>query len=100
MAKTIYVNCVFCEGMMEINAETGEVIQKWAPEEKDASKDKMSSALQKLQEAKEKRSSLFNVKKEELESQKKKAEDLFKKQVEKAKKEGVTENPIRPFDLD
>ncbi len=100
MAKTFYVNCPFCEGMMEVSAETGEVLQKWAPGDKEAKGDKMSSALQKLEEAKKKRVDLFDVKKGELDAQKKKAEDAFKKQVEKAKKEGVSENPIRPFDLD
>lgn len=100
MAKTIYVNCSFCEGLMEINIETGDIVQKWAPGEKNQKGDKMESALQKLQEAKAKRAGLFDQKKGELDSQKKKAADLFKKQVEKAKKEGVAENPIRPFDLD
>jgi len=60
----------------------------------------MSSALQKLQDDKAKRSGLFNLKKEELEDQKKNAADVFKKQVEKVKKEGVTEKPLSPFDLD
>ncbi len=100
MAKTIYVNCVFCEGMMEVDSETGKVLQKWAHDTKGSKGDKMSSALQKLQDDKAKRSGLFNLKKEELEDQKKNAADVFKKQVEKVKKEGVTEKPLSPFDLD
>src|SRR4051812_36031970 len=101
MAKTIYVSCPFCEGMMEVNAETGAIVQKWPPKQKAAGDgDKMSSALKKLEEDKKKRAGLFDKKKEEMEGQKKKIEDAFKKEVERAKKEGVSENPFRPFDLD
>ncbi len=101
MSKTIYVTCPFCAGMMEVKAETGEMVQKWSAQEKRADgEDKMSSAFRKLEEAKKRRASLFEVKKEELEGQKKKSEKTFQQEVEKAKREGVTENPIRPFDLD
>jgi uncharacterized protein YpuA (DUF1002 family) len=100
MAKTVYVNCPFCEGMMEINSETGEIVGKWSAAEKTKDEDKMSSALKKIEEAKKKRAGLFDSKKEELESQKKKNEDVFRKEVEKVKKEGLGEKPFRPLDLD
>jgi hypothetical protein len=100
MARTIYVNCSFCEGLMEIDTETGEVVQKWSPQEKAAGGDKMEAALKKLNDAKKQRVSLFEKKKDELESQKKKIEDAFKKEVDRIKKEGVKDAPPRPFDLD
>ncbi len=100
MAKTVYIDCPFCTGMMEVNLETGKVINKWSHEERNQSgEDRMSSALKKIGEDKKKRASLFDKTKEELEGQKKKLEQSFRDQIEKAKKDGV-EKPINPFDLD
>lgn len=101
MEKTFYVNCPFCEGLMEINAATGEVVQKWSTAERPSEQgDKMSSALKKLEEAKQKRQGLFEGKKQEMEEKKQKRENLFQSEIERVKKEGVKENPLRPFDLD
>lgn len=100
MAKSFYVSCPFCEGMMEIDAETGEMIKKWPAKEKSASGDTMGDALKKLEEDKKRRESLLERRKSEIEAQKKKAEDLFRKEVDKVKKEGLKEGPPRPFDLD
>ncbi len=48
--KTFYVDCPFCDGMMEIDAETGKMIKKWAASEKlSTNQDKMQAALQKLE---------------------------------------------------
>ena len=100
MSKTIYVNCSFCNGMMEINVETGEIVQKWSPQERAAGGDKMETALKRLDEAKKRRVSLFDEKKGELDGQKKKIEETFRKEVDRVKKEGVKDAPPRPFDLD
>jgi hypothetical protein len=101
MRKTIYVNCGFCSGMMEVDVESGQVINKWSAAERAKSgEDKMTSALKKIEDAKKKRAGLFDQTKDELDSKRKKTEDVFQKEVEKIKKEGVKENPIRPFDLD
>jgi len=101
VGKTIYVTCPFCAGMMEVKSESGDVIQKWSSKDRlGEGGDKMSFALKKLEDAKKRRASLFDIQKEELEGQKKKSEQSFQQAVEKAKKEGVSENPIRPFDLD
>jgi len=100
MAKTLYVHCPFCQGTMEVDAATGEVLQKWTHEKSEEGSDKMSSALKKLEDAKKRRATLFDDKKGEMEDQKKKLEKDFKDGVERAKKEGVKEKPLRPFDLD
>ena len=102
MARTIYVDCPFCDGLLEVDPSSGEVVQKWDAKDKPGAEggDKMSSALKKLSDAKKKRTSLFDVKQSELNEQKKKLSGEFQKEVDKAKKEGVKENPFRPFDLD
>ena len=100
MGKTVYVTCPFCEGMMEIEAGSGKIVQKWKPGEKNGDgEDKMSSALRKMEEDKERRKDLFSVKKNELADQKEKLNNMFNKQVDKAKEEGV-ERPLNPFDLE
>jgi hypothetical protein len=100
VAKTIYVNCSFCHGLMEVDVETGEVVQKWSPQERASGEDKMEAALKKLEQDKKRRVSLFDEKKGELDDQKKKIEDAFRKEVDRVKKEGVKDAPPRPFDLD
>jgi hypothetical protein len=75
------------------------VIQKWEASTETPT-DKMSSALKKIGEGKKRRETLFDAKKNEIEGQKKEVENLFRKEVEKAKREGVKENPFKPFDLD
>jgi hypothetical protein len=86
--------------MMEVEAESGKVIQKWEPEASDAPLDKMSNALKKIDEGKKRRQTLFDAKKSEIEGHRKESEDLFRKEMEKIKREGVKENPLKPFDLD
>lgn len=101
MGKTIYIDCPFCKGMMEVDVQTGKIVQQWEKKgEGDQDKDKMSLAFKKLEEAKEKRKDLFLKKKGELENQRKKILGQFEKDVERVKKEGVDETPLRPFDLD
>jgi hypothetical protein len=106
MSKTIYVKCPFCTAVAEVKSETGEVVNKWPPEaklpegEEGDRMSSMSSALKKLENAKKNRETLFDKKKGELEDQKRKMQDVFKREVEKAKREGVDKNPLRPFDLD
>jgi hypothetical protein len=99
MRKTIYVSCSFCAGMMEVDVETGDVVKKWSAKER-AEDNTMEGALKKLEEAKKRRASLFENTKEELEGQKKKIEDAFRKEVDRVKKEGIKDAPPNPFDLD
>lgn len=101
MARSVYVNCPFCEGLMEIDAESGEILKKWSPKQKtEEGGDRMGEALKKLEEDKKRRVDLLERKKGELADQKKKIEDAFRKEVDRVKKEGVKDPPPRPFDLD
>ncbi len=99
MSKTIYVNCSFCTGLMEVDAETGEVVKKWSPKQR-AEDSTMEGALKKLEEDKKRRATLFENRKEELEGQKRKIEDAFKKEVDRVKREGIKDAPPNPFDRD
>ena len=99
--KTFYIECPHCDGMMEIDAESGKMLKKWAAAEKlPPNQDKMQAALQKLEEEKRKRATILDDTRHRLVNEKKKTEKLFQQQVEKVKKEGVSENPLNPFDRD
>ncbi|MCG3205496.1 MAG: hypothetical protein KCHDKBKB_02218 [Elusimicrobia bacterium] len=101
MAKTFYVNCPCCRALIEVAAEDGHVVNKWTPSERETSGiDKMSAALQKIEDDKKKRATLFDKTKAGLDEKKKKIDEAFKKEVEKVKKEGIGEKPLTPFDLD
>ena len=101
MARTFYVDCPFCQGVLEIDSESGAVVAKWAAsEKKDGGGDRMADALRKIQEGKKRRENLFAAKKDEMDDQKKRLSDTFRKNVERAKEEGPDDKPLRPFDLD
>lgn len=101
MAKTFYVNCPCCKALLEVDAETGDLVNKWTPSDvAKPGEDKMTAALKKLEEDKKKRESLLDNTKSRLEEKRKRVDDAFKKEVEKVKKEGVSEKPFSPFDLD
>lgn len=101
MPKSHYIECPTCRTLMEVAADSGEILNKrTASEQEKKGGDKMASAIKKLAAAKEKRKNLFSVKKEEMNDLKKKLSSDFKKELDKAKKEGPGEKPLRPFDLD
>jgi hypothetical protein len=101
MGRKIFIECPFCEGSMEVDTDSGKILQKWETRDKNEEQgDKMVSALKKLEDAKKKRATLFDQTKGELEGQKKKLESTFQSEVERVKKEGVKEKPFNPFDLD
>ena len=102
MSKTIYVDCPLCEGLLEIDPESGEVVNKWSASDRNASgADKMTAALKKIEEARRSRKDLFDRKRVEMEDKKRRLEDEFRKNVEKAKNDGAGDKkPISPFDLD
>jgi hypothetical protein len=99
--KTFYVDCPFCDGMMEIDAESGKMLKKWGPSEKlAADQDKMQAALRKLENDKKRRATILDDTRNRIASDKRKAESLFEQQVKKIKKEGIAEKPQNPFDRD
>ncbi|MFN0118249.1 MAG: hypothetical protein ACKVQC_08185 [Elusimicrobiota bacterium] len=87
--------------MLEIDAASGGIVGKWSAQENQVSgEDKMNAALKKIEDAKKKRVHLFEQKQDEMKDHKKKLENVFQSEVEKVKKEGISEKPLRPFDLD
>lgn len=85
---------------MEVSAETGQVVQKWAPGKKQSGGDKLGSALKKISEDKKKRADLFEKTKGQLDQKKSEIENLFKEEVKRVKEKGIDNDLIKPFDLD
>lgn len=102
MEKTIYVECPFCDGMLEVDLESGKIVNRWKHEDIPKSPDdRLRGALQKIEESKRKRRDLFESTRGKLDEKKKEIEDVFEREVEKIRKEGgKVEPPKRPFDLD
>jgi hypothetical protein len=94
MEKTIYAECPFCRGMLEVNAESGKIVNKWKHEDiPKSADDRLKGALRKIEEDKKKRKDLFESTRDRLDEKKKDAQDAFQKEVERIKKEG---KPIEP----
>ena len=88
--------------MLEVNVETGKVVNRWKHEDiPKSADDRMKGALRKIEEDKKKRKDLFESTKGRLDEKKKEAMDAFQKEVERIKKEGKPIEPLqRPIDLD
>jgi len=102
MEKTIYVECPHCRGMLEVEVESGKVVNNWKHDEAPKSADeRLKGALHKIEEDKKKRKDLFESTRGQLNEKKKDAADAFQKEVEKMRKEGKPIEPLkRPIDLD
>ncbi|MBI4051696.1 MAG: hypothetical protein HY400_04245 [Elusimicrobia bacterium] len=102
MASGHIVECPFCHGSVEIDRESGKVLQKWPPSSLGVAPggDKLKAAMQKLQKDKESREKYFSTAKESEEERKRKLREQFEKEKERIRKEGDITPPERPFDLD
>ncbi|MBI4057433.1 MAG: hypothetical protein HY399_07820 [Elusimicrobia bacterium] len=94
------VECPFCHGTMQVDRESGKIVQKWVPSSPPVQGDRMKAAMEKLQREKEKRENYFSSAQEAEEKKKKELRERFEKEKERIKKEGDTTPPPRPFDLD
>ncbi|MFH1023870.1 MAG: hypothetical protein V1809_10850 [Planctomycetota bacterium] len=100
MASVIQVTCPCCRTTLEVNPVNGRVVQHWKPVRHDAGADVLEDTLQKIRADKEARGTLFESAKDKLGEKKKKAEDLFKKEIERLKTEDDGTPPMNPMDLD
>lgn len=97
MDRTIYVDCPCCGARIEALAENGKVVQHWDKPKKKAT---FEDSLKKIEKEKESHEKYFENAARQLEDKKKKARELFEQGVDKIKKEGLGEKPIRDIDLD
>ena len=86
--------CPFCHGTMEVNAESGKVVNKWEAKKPQVSaNERFSDALKKMDQDKKERVTLFERQQQELRDKKKQADDTFKKRLQEIKEKGEIEPP-------
>ena len=100
MSKLVQVTCPCCRTTLEVNPANGRVIQSWQSVKKSGSGDVLEDTLKKIQSDKSARATLFESAKDKLGEKKRKAADLFEKEVERLKKEDDGTPPLNPMDLD
>lgn len=98
MPEPLIVKCPFCEGTLDIDRQTGEIVRKWKAGEKAApAAERFKEAIQKLEQEKKTREARFQEAQTLLKGKKKKIEEAFEKEVKKAKEEGPAKPP-HPLD--
>ena len=98
-ARTVYVTCPFCKGMMEINTENGKIIRRFAPKEKSESGDALTDALKDVREGESRREKMFRAAKEEEKGKLDRIEKIFLKKKKEVEESGDISKPLRPIDL-
>lgn len=97
MNRTIYVDCPCCGARLEAEAESGKVVRHWKTPKK---KESLEDTLRRLEKEKDEHAGFFEKAAGQMEAKKRKAREAFEQGVEKIKKEGLGERPIRDIDLD
>jgi hypothetical protein len=98
--ETIFVDCPCCATRLEIERNTGKVVQTWAKLEKKAGGDIFADTLKKRKEEKEKLGKYFSQAPSSLQQHKKELMDKFEQEKKRVKESGDTSRPINPMDLD
>ncbi len=97
--KNITVRCPKCREVMEIDTQTGLVINHQPEVKPKPGADFLNERLKSLGEEKAKRESMVSESRAREQGKRERADELFKKVKEKTK-EGPAERPVRDFDLD
>jgi len=100
MENHFKIECPKCKVVVIVDRITGEVLETREPLVAESTGDRFGDALKKVkidrQEAEEK----FRQAREAEKNRKQDLDQLFRKSMEQAKKEGPPEKPIRNIDLD
>lgn len=92
-ARTHLVECPLCRGTLEVEAQTGKVVGKWEKRDKNKpTEERFKDALEKEKETKNRLGEYFQSAQSQMDEKKKKAEEIFKKNLEKFKKGNADDN--------
>ena len=58
-ARTVYVNCPFCKGMLEVDTENGKVVRRFEAKEMPEGGDALSEGLKAFKEGEAERERMF-----------------------------------------
>lgn len=99
-ARTVYVNCPFCKGMLEVNAENGKVVRRFEPKEIPEGGDALSEGLKAVKEGEAQRERMFLDAREKEKHKLDRLEQAFKEKKREVEESGDVGRPPSPFDLE
>ncbi len=100
MDKFFKIVCPTCKTVLIIDRFTGDIKETRKPLVDEPSGDRFEDAFTKFKKSKVETEEKFMKLKNEEENKKQRLNDLFKKSMDKVKKEGKIEKEIRDIDLD
>jgi hypothetical protein len=99
-ARTVYVNCPFCKGMLEVNTENGKVVRRFEPKEIPADSDLLSEGLKAVKGGEATRDQMFREAQEKEKHKLERLERAFKEKKKEVVESGDISRPESPFDLE
>ncbi len=99
-ARTVYVTCPMCKGMLEVNTEDGKVVRHFEAKEKGQSGDALADAVQAARSSAALTEEKFKAAREQEKHKMERIEKAFRDKKKEVEDSGDTGRPIRPIDLD
>ncbi|MEI6633232.1 MAG: hypothetical protein WCP22_05355 [Chlamydiota bacterium] len=99
-ARTVYVNCPFCKGMLEINTENGRVVRSFEPKEIPEDGDLLSEGLKAVKGGEATRDRMFREAQEKEKHKLERLERAFKEKKKEVVESGDISRPESPFDME
>ena len=94
---TMFVDCPCCGARVEVDRESGRVLQHWAKHERPKG-DPLKHAVDKLKADQARLENWFVTAQDQLEAQKKRALERFEAERQRIAREGDTSRPPNPLD--
>jgi len=99
-ARTVYVTCPLCGGMLEVDTENGKVVRHFKAKPKMESEDTLIEGLKAVKAGEGVRDEKFREAREKEKSKIERIESLFREKKREVEESGDTSKPLRPIDLD
>jgi hypothetical protein len=99
-ARTVYVNCPFCKGMLEVNTENGAIVRRFEAREMPEGSDALSEGLKAFKEGAAQRERMFREAQEQEKRRFERIERAFREKKREVDESGDVGRPPSPFDLE
>ena len=99
-ARTVYVACPFCKGMLEVNVENGKVVRRFEPKEVPEGGDLLQEGLKAVKGGEAARDRMFQDAREKEKTKLERLERAFREKKKEVEESGPVTRPESPFDLE
>lgn len=99
-ARTVYVQCPFCNGMLEVNAENGKVVRRFEAKETPEGSDALEEGLKAVRAGESMREQMFREAQEKEKHKLERMERAFRERKREVEESGDVGRPESPFDLE